>query len=84
MVYVVLFCLGLLPMLVLVYYGYIFVVIYGKITIGKKAGIITIIITILLFPSSAYVLFFIGFLYGTGPLRRKLEKKLGELNEKEE
>ena len=83
LVYVVM-CISFMAMLVLVYYGYIFCLIFGKMMFGKKALIFILLFLLFLFPTSFFVLMIIGFLYGAGPLRNFLERKLGMNNEEKQ
>lgn len=79
----VLMCISVMAAMVLAYYGYIFLIIYGRLTIGKKALIFIILGIILLFPLSVIALMIVGFLYGAGPLRRVIDEKIKNRNEKE-
>lgn len=70
-----LMCLGVFSSLILFYYGYLFMIIYLK----KKGGRVNIFLLLLgifiLMPFSYIILLVVGFLYGSGPLRRKLENE---------
>lgn len=83
--YYIILCISVISSMILFYYGYIFASIYLKLIIGKKFIIILLLGIIFLFPTSYFMLVIIGFLYGAGPLRNKLENKLMEIkkNEKE-
>ena len=74
--YYILFVSSIIPFLILVYYGYIYFLINVRLSSGKKAGLIVLLVVILMIPLSLYVLMIVGFLYGSGPLRDKLEKKI--------
>ena len=59
---------------VLFYYGYLFVVTYIRKATGRRAPVLLIIVLILFtIPLSITIFSIIGFLYGAGPLKRKLE-----------
>ena len=83
--YYIVLCISVIASMILFYYGYIFASIYLKLIIGKKFIIILLLGIIFLFPVSYYVLVIVGFLYGAGPLRNKLEERLAQIkkNEKE-
>lgn len=83
--YYILLCVSVIASMVLFYYGYIFGTIYLKLILGKRSMIILLLGIVFLFPVSYYVLTIVGFLYGAGPLRNKLENRLAEIkkNEKE-
>ena len=60
--------------IVLFYYGYIFVVAYIKARSGRKiSGLLLFIVIFLTMPMSIIILVIIGFLYGAGPLKKKLQ-----------
>ena len=73
---------GGISLFVLAYYGYIYFLIFFRIRYNKNFGLIIILAIVLLFPFSIYILFFTGFLYGAGPLKRFLvvERKDDEQN----
>lgn len=75
-IYYIIFVSSIIPFLILVYYGYIYFLINVKLRSGAKAGFIVILVVIFLMPLSLYVLMIVGFLYGSGPLREKLERKI--------
>ena len=68
---------GLIGALILLYYGYIFVVLFGVIVLRRNIGFIFVLLAMLI-PSLLVVLLVLGFLYGTGPLRNYLELKAQE------
>ena len=79
----VLITLSLLGSVVLAYYGYIFVIVYLKFRSGRKSvGLLVVLAIILGFPLSIIILVIIGFLYGSGPLKRSLEKLSTNNNER--
>ena len=62
--------------MILLYYGYLFVIVYLRIVTQKKSiGFIVIIVMLLTIPFSIVALIIIGFLYGAGPLKSVLENK---------
>ena len=65
--------LSLIGAIILAYYGYVFLMIFLRYKTGRKSvGFLVILGIILLFPFSVIVLAILGFLYGTGPLKRVL------------
>lgn len=65
---------------ILFYYGYIFVTIYLKLVLRNKSLLIILFLMIIFMFFVLYpVLIIIGFLYGSGPLERVLEKKMAEI-----
>ena len=59
--------------LILAYYGYFFVILYIK-KMNIKVNVFLVILAIFfLFPLSYIILIVVGFLYGSGPLRKILE-----------
>lgn len=72
--YYVLVTIAVLGAIVLLYYGYIFVLLFGVIVLKRNVGGLLMIIAFLV-PGLLFGLIIIGFLYGTGPLRRYLEAK---------
>ena len=66
--------------LVLLYYGYIFVVLFGVIVLRRNIGALFILLCFLI-PGLLFTLMIIGFLYGSGPLRRYLESKAQEIKQ---
>lgn len=75
--------LSFLGLIVLAYYGYIFVIVYLKLrSHNKSIGILVILAIILGLPFSIIILVIIGFLYGSGPLKRSLENLRTNYNER--
>ena len=65
--------LSVVASLILAYYGYFFVILYIR-KMGIKINIFLVVLAIiLLFPLSYIILIVVGFLYGSGPLRKILE-----------
>lgn len=77
--YYFLLVLGVLGAIVLLYYGYLFVVLYGHIVLHKNVGGLYVIVCLFI-PALLVFLICIGFLYGAGPLRTYLEKKMNIIN----
>lgn len=61
---------------ILIYNGYLFMLVYGRVVMQKNISLILILGIILLFPFSLFILIFLGFFYGAGPLERYLERKM--------
>ena len=62
--------------MVLAYYGYLFVVLYGIIVLKRNIGSFFVLLSFVI-PVLLALLVILGFLYGAGPLRTYLEKKMG-------
>ena len=73
--YVVL-TLAILGFFILLYYGYLFITLYGVIVMRRNIGALFVILCFL-FPVLFFVLMILGFLYGAGPLRQYLQDKMG-------
>ena len=67
--YIVL-CTGMMAFLVLVYFGYIYLVVYLKIRFNRNMALFVILGIFFLFPFSLFILMIVGFLYGSGPLKK--------------
>lgn len=67
--------LSLIGLIVLLYYGYIFVLLYGRIVLKRNISLILVIAIFLFTPIMIMALVITGFLYGSGPLRNYLERK---------
>lgn len=70
--YIVL-ALSVVASLILVYYGYFFVILYIRKMKIKINIFLVILAIILLLPLSYIILIVVGFLYGSGPLRKIIE-----------
>lgn len=71
----IVFTLGAIGSIILAYYGYVFCICFIKLkTRRNTAGLIVILGIILLFPISLILLVIFGFLYGSGPFKRTLER----------
>lgn len=77
-VYYALFTIAILGIVVLIYYGYIFITLYGAIVLRKNIGAIFVLISFI-FPGLLVALVIMGFLYATGPLRNYLEGKVNSI-----
>ena len=74
--YAFVICLSLTGAIILIYYGYLFLVLYSRIVLRRN--ITFFLIPLLLFAAGplVFLLLILGFLYGSGPLRRYLESKV--------
>ena len=61
--------------IILLYYGYIFVVLYSILVLRRNVGFLIILLCFLV-PLLLYALMIAGFLYASGPLRAYLESKI--------
>ena len=75
----ILICVSFIASAVLMYFGYIFMLLYLRLTLGGKSILIMIVLIIILLPMSLYILMFAGFLYGTGPLKNLIDRKMEEM-----
>ena len=80
MLYYVFVIMSIMGMMVLFYYGYIFVILYGVIVLRRNVGAIFILLCLFI-PYLFMVLLILGFLYASGPLRVYLERKAQELKQ---
>ena len=67
--------IAVLAGMVLIYYGYIFLILYGRIVLRRNVGGLFVLVAFMV-PVLLFVLLIIGFLYGAGPLRSYLERKV--------
>lgn len=68
--------LAMIGSMILLYYGYIFVILYLRLVTGKKAiGFVVILVILFTIPISLIALIIFGFLYGAGPFKSVLEAK---------
>ena len=74
--YYICITLIILSAMVLAYYGYLFVVLYGIIVLKRNIGSFFVLLSFVI-PVLLALLVVLGFLYGAGPLRTYLEKKMG-------
>lgn len=77
--YYFLLVLGVLGACVLLYYGYLFVVLYGHIVLRRNVGGLYVILCLFM-PVLLVAAICMGFLYGAGPLRVYLENKIAIIN----
>ncbi len=63
--------------IVLFYYGYIFLILYGVMVLKRNVGGFVVILS-LFFPTLIIIVIILGFLYASGPLRAYLERKVEE------
>ena len=83
-VYYVCTIASILGGIILFYYGYIFLILYGVLVLKRNVGAFVVLLSLFV-PSLLLMIIILGFLYGSGPLRAYLEKKVEEtrkLNEK--
>ncbi len=66
--------IGVLASIVLMYYGYIFVIIYGTAVLHRNVGGLFVLLCFI-FPYLMFVLMIFGFLYASGPFRDLIERK---------
>lgn len=71
---------SILGLIVLLFYGYLFLTIYGKLVMKKNIGTIVVILSLFI-PAILVAVIIVGFLYGAGPLRKKLEEQVEALHE---
>jgi uncharacterized protein YybS (DUF2232 family) len=75
--YYIAMVLSVCGVVVLLYYGYLFIVLYGIIVLRRNVGGLFVLLCFLL-PGLIYVMVLLGFLYGSGPLRTYLEKQMAK------
>ena len=73
--YYIAITIALFGCLILLYYGYVFLVLYGSIVLHKNVAVFFVLIA-LFAPLVLIVLMILGFLYAAGPLRLYLERKI--------
>jgi len=67
--------ISILGAIVLLYYGYLFLILYGTIVLHRNVGAFFVILAFVM-PLLLTILMILGFLYGSGPLRRYLESRV--------
>ena len=72
--YYIAIVVAILGALILMYYGYIFIILFGIIVLKRNIGGIFVLLCFLI-PALFFVLMMLGFLYGSGPLRNMLEDR---------
>jgi len=75
--YYALFGIAIFGGMILIYFGYIFLLLYCRIVIKKNLAPFVILIAFFI-PVILFGLVLLGFLYGSGPLRTYLEDKLNQ------
>ncbi len=68
--------LQMLSAMILIYSGYIFCICFGRIVLKKNITFFVLLFLIFLMPFSLIVLMVLGFLFGSGPLKSYLERKM--------
>ncbi|MBQ9425261.1 MAG: DUF2232 domain-containing protein [Erysipelotrichaceae bacterium] len=74
MFYYIAIVVGILGAMILMYYGYIFVILFGIIVLKRNIGGIFVLLCFII-PALMFTLIILGFLYGSGPLRSYIEQK---------
>lgn len=74
----ILLTISLISAIILMYYGYIFITLYGAIVLRRNIGGIYVILCLFV-PVLLIALIIMGFLYGAGPLRQYLENKVNSI-----
>lgn len=78
----IMFVVGSICMFILIYYGYIYILMFTRLRTRKNMALLIIFGILFLFPLSLLILMIIGFLYGAGPLKKYLIVGQGGNNEK--
>lgn len=73
-VYYIVVTIAIIASMILMYYGYLFVILFGVMVLKRNVGSFFVLLAVF-FPPLFVVLVFLGFLYGAGPLRKYLEGK---------
>lgn len=71
---------SMLGTIVLLFYGYVYLVIYGRLVLKRNIGTLVILLSLFM-PALLLGLAIIGFLYAAGPLRKQLEERVKVINE---
>ena len=74
-IYYVIVTIAVIAGMILIYYGYLFTVLYCVGVLRKNMGSFVVLLAVL-FPPIFIILVVLGFLYGSGPLRTYLERKV--------
>ena len=83
-VFYILMGIGIIGAFILLYYGYIFVVLYGTLILKRNIAMFVVVMAFFV-PVVLFALIITGFLYASGPLRAFLESKVAEIqNQKHE
>ena len=73
--YYIMVTLSIIGVIILLYYGYIFVILYGVIVLRRNIGGL-VVLACFFVPGLFFALVIMGFLYGAGPLRNFLESRV--------
>jgi len=73
--YYIMVTLSIIGVIILLYYGYIFVILYGVIVLRRNIGGL-VVLACFFVPGLFFALVIVGFLYGAGPLRNFLESRV--------
>ena len=77
--FAVLTILALIGAIILIYYGYVFVMLYGGIVLKRNLTLLLMLMMFFLAPVFVITMVITGFLYCSGPLRRYIETKRNSL-----
>ncbi len=77
--YGIVMCFSLIGAIILLYFGYLFLMLYGAIVLKRNLTFLFIIGFFFFAPFMVVLLIVAGFLYGSGPLRRYLERKRAQM-----
>ena len=72
--YYIVIVIAILGSLILMYYGYIFVILFGIVVLKRNVGGIFVLLCFII-PALMFFLMLLGFLYGSGPLRNLIEDR---------
>ena len=76
--YYIAITVAIIGAIILMYYGYLFICLYGSIVARRNIGLLFVIIAMFI-PILLLALMIMGFLYATGPLRQYLENKVEQI-----
>lgn len=77
-VFYILVGIAIVGAFILLYYGYIFMVLYGTLILRRNIAMFVVIMAFFI-PAVLFALILAGFLYASGPLRTFLENKVSEI-----
>jgi len=75
--YYIMFGIGIFGAMILIYFGYIFLLLYCRIVLKKNYAPFVVLLAFFI-PVILFGLIILGFLYGSGPLRNYLEDKINQ------
>lgn len=78
----ILYAISCVASIILFYFGYLFCCMYMRLRVGRKSVFMLILVIVFMFPFSYFALMIMGFLYGAGPLREKIEFMLANAENK--